>query len=210
MRSNFEEASVTVVESEDLTKSPWNLAAPGISGSPRLLDIGGVPYLTPHVQRHKLYDMRDYPSMTGLSKGLVIGAGAAPWPYLNRNAEMMPNLFVEEDKSISVQKTKISRTYDHDDSYTTEKLPTDETRNSLLGSLFVSQGKTVLSTLVANDPGLDLRPEHSHGWGEEGQGGHYHGDTTPDIVEYTGYYSLAEEVFRVDRPGYGAQLGKHG
>ena len=121
LKSIFEEASVTVVECEDLTKSPWNLAAPGISGSPRLLDIGGVSYLTPHVQRHKLYDMRDYPNMTGLSKGLVIGAGAAPWPYLNRNAEMMPNLFVEEDKSISVQKTKISRTYYHDDSYTTEK-----------------------------------------------------------------------------------------
>ena len=255
LKSNFEEASVTVVECEDLTKSPWNLAAPGISGSPRLLDIGGVPYLTPHVQRHKLYDMRDYPTMTGLSKGLVIGAGAAPWPYLNRNAEMMPNLFVEEDKSVSVQKTQIARTFDHDDSYSTEEIPKEETRNSLLGNLFVSEGKTgrvlkincrkrkgninftnclkeslekgfpelflglggvfhiasgkakfhimpdfspcplhtdkevenwlkfnempapltVLSTLVANDPGLDLRPERSHGWGEEGQGGHYHG-----------------------------------
>ena len=49
LKSNFEEASVTVVECEDLTKSPWKLAAPGISGSPKLLDIGGVPYLTPHV-----------------------------------------------------------------------------------------------------------------------------------------------------------------
>ena len=282
LRDNFEEASVTVVECEDLTKSPWNLAAPGISGSPRMLDIGGVPYLTPSVQKHKLYDMRDYPNITGLRRGLVIGAGAAPWPYLNRNAEMMPNLFVEEDKSISVQKTKISRTFDHDNSYATEKIPAEETRNSLLGNLFISEGKTgqvlkihckkrkgtlnftncmkeslekgfpgqfiglggvfhivsgrakvhimpdfspcplhtdkdveswlkfyevsapftVLSTLVAHDPGLDLRPEHSHGWGEEGQGGHYHGDTTPDMVEYRGYYSLPEEVYRVDRPIY--------
>ena len=32
LQSNFEEASVTVVECEDLTKSPWNLAAPGIIG----------------------------------------------------------------------------------------------------------------------------------------------------------------------------------
>merc|ERR1711970_591717 len=61
LKENFEEASVDVVECEDLTKSPWNLAAPGISGSPRMLDIGGVPYLTPRVQRHKLYDMKDYP-----------------------------------------------------------------------------------------------------------------------------------------------------
>ena len=280
LRDNFEEASVSVVECEDLTKSPWNLAAPGISGSPKMLDIGGVPYLTPCVQRHKLYDMRDYPNIAGLKKGLVIGAGAAPWPYLDRNAEMMPNLFVEEDKSISTQKTQISRTFDHDNSYATEKLPVAETRNSLLGNLFISEGKTgqvlkiqckkrigttnftnslkyclekgfpglflglggvfhiasgkakvhimpdfspcplntdkdvenwlkfyqvsapftCLSTLVVNDPGLDLRSEHSHGWGEEGQGGHYHGDTTPDLVEYRGYFSLPEVVYRVDRP----------
>ena len=39
--------------------------------------------------------MKDYPRMTGLDEGLVIGAGAAPWPFLDRNAEMMPNLFVK-------------------------------------------------------------------------------------------------------------------
>ena len=46
------------------------------------------------------YDMKDYPKLTGLKKGLVIGAGAAPWPFLDRCAEMMPNLFVKEDGSI--------------------------------------------------------------------------------------------------------------
>ena len=41
--------------------------------------------------------------------------------------------------------------------------------------------------------GLDLRLEHSHGFNlEKGQGGHYHYDTTPDIVEYTAYYNIAE------------------
>jgi len=289
LKENFEEASVNVVECEDLTKSPWNLAAPGISGSPRLLDIGGVPYLTPQVQRHKLYDMKDYPNITGIKKGLVIGAGAAPWPFLDRNAEMMPNLFVEEDRSVLVQNTHISRTFDHDDSYATQKLPPTETRNSLLGNLFISEGKsgqvlniycrarkgptnftnclreslekgfpgqflglggvfhiskgkakihimpdfspcplntdkevenwlkfyevsaplTVLSTMVVNDPGLDLRPEHSHGWGPEGQGGHYHGDTTPQEVEYSGFFNLPEVVFRVDRPQY-RNIASHG
>ena len=56
---------------------------------------------------------------------------------------------------------------------------------------------TVLSVMVSRDPGLDLRVEHSHGWGEDGvQGGHYHYDTTPEVVQYTGYYNLASNCYR--------------
>lgn len=52
---------------------------------------------------------------------------------------------------------------------------------------------TCLSVFVSKDPGLDLRVEHTHGLNkEQGQGGHYHYDTTADIVEYTGYFNLAE------------------
>ena len=41
--------------------------------------------------------------------------------------------------------------------------------------------------------GLDLRIEHTHGLNvEKGQGGHYHYDTTPEVVEYHGYFNLAE------------------
>ena len=35
--------------------------------------------------------------------------------------------------------------------------------------------------------------EHTHGLNKEKcQGGHYHYDTTPEEVEYTGYFNLAE------------------
>ena len=45
--------------------------------------------------------------------------------------------------------------------------------------------------------GLDLRLEHSHGFNiDNGQGGHYHYDTTPDVVEYTAYYNIAEGSIR--------------
>ena len=98
---NFSQATVSVVDCPDLTQSPWGLASKGLCGSPRLLDIGGVPFLMPLVQREKLYDMKDYPRLTGdQSSGLVIGAGAGPWPFLNRNAEMMPNFYVNKDSSI--------------------------------------------------------------------------------------------------------------
>ena len=97
---NFSTASVEVVDCPDLTQQPWSLASQGLCGSARLLDIGGVPFLMPLVMREKLYDMKDSPRLTGSPQGLVIGAGAGPWPYLNRNAEMMPNLFVNNDNSV--------------------------------------------------------------------------------------------------------------
>ena len=298
LSANYHDVSVTVVDCPDLTQPPWGLAAPGLGGSPRLLDVGGVPYLIPLVQRDRLYDMRDYPALCEVDKSLIIGAGAAPWPYLGRCAEMMPNLFVKEDGSV-VQETHIARTHDHDGSYSVEKLPGTETRNSLLGNLFLCQGEpgrvvrveckkrtgdknlvtamreallegfpgqsigvggvfhiaagkvkihvmpdfsacpldtdqdvenwlkfyemsapfTVLSVLLANDPGLDVRVEHSHGWstaagpeeegaGQGGGGGHYHTDTTPDEIHYVGYFNMGERCYRVDRPGREAKFDR--
>jgi len=66
------------------------------------------------------------------------------------------------------------------------------------------------SVLVSADPGLDLRVEHSHGWSLDGksEGGHYHYDLDPNAVEYHGYYALAHNLFRVDRPTSTHQLGR--
>ena len=88
---NFEDVEVSVVECPDLTQEPFNLASKGLCGNSRVLDIGGVPYLVPLAQKNKLYDMKDYPKLTGMSSKddcLIIGAGAAPWTYLERNAEV--------------------------------------------------------------------------------------------------------------------------
>lgn len=48
--------------------------------------------------------------------------------------------------------------------------------------------------------GLDLRVEHTHGFSHHGEGGHYYTDTTPNTVEYLGYFLPAEFVYRIDRP----------
>ncbi|GAV05857.1 hypothetical protein RvY_15923-2 [Ramazzottius varieornatus] len=64
-----------------------------------------------------------------------------------------------------------------------------------------------MSVFVSEDPGWDLRCEHTHGYGvpdaegsSQNRGGHYHYDTTPDEVEYVGYFGCAETLYRIDRP----------
>ena len=64
----------------------------GLCGKPRLLDVGGVPYLVPLPQLDKLYDIKTFPEMcdmTGSDECLVVGAGAAPYTFLDRNAEVL-------------------------------------------------------------------------------------------------------------------------
>jgi len=57
-----------------------------------------------------------------------------------------------------------------------------------------------LSSFVSHDPGLDIRVEHTHCFSNHGEGGHYHHDTTPEQVDYLGYFSPAEIFYRIDKP----------
>ncbi|CAG9994390.1 unnamed protein product [Clonostachys byssicola] len=67
-----------------------------------------------------------------------------------------------------------------------------------------------LSVLHSGDDGdLDVRPEHTHCFtadrveeGETRKGGHYHYDIeeTKDVVEYEGWFNVAETVYRIDKP----------
>ncbi len=53
------------------------------------------------------------------------------------------------------------------------------------------------SVFISKDPGMELRTEHTHGFSEHGDAGHYHYDVTPDDVEYVGYFNLAEGKYVV-------------
>lgn len=64
------------------------------------------------------------------------------------------------------------------------------------------------SILVSKENGLDLRLEHSHGYGKD-CGGHYHYDTTPDTVVYEAYYNVADYIYRVDRPKESHGFGRN-
>ncbi|GBN58145.1 Ester hydrolase C11orf54 [Araneus ventricosus] len=61
-------------------------------------------------------------------------------------------------------------------------------------------------TLV--EVGLNLRVEHTHCFSDHGVGGHYHEDTTPEDVEYEGYFNLAETLYRIDQPYEVFDFGK--
>lgn len=57
-----------------------------------------------------------------------------------------------------------------------------------------------LGTFVSNEADLDLRLQHFHSFSRHGEGGHYHYDTTPDTVEYEGYFAVGHRIVRIDKP----------
>ncbi|XP_036381308.1 ester hydrolase C11orf54 homolog [Megalops cyprinoides] len=81
--------------------------------------------------------------------------------------------------------------------------------NKWLKHFTVSAPLICQSVLVSRDPGLDLRVEHTHCFSHHGEGGHYYIDTTPDTVEYLGYFMPAEFIYRIDRPQNTHVIGRY-
>uniref|UniRef100_A0A914C3J3 DUF1907 domain-containing protein n=1 Tax=Acrobeloides nanus TaxID=290746 RepID=A0A914C3J3_9BILA len=75
-----------------------------------------------------------------------------------------------------------------------------EEKNTDFLKFFEMNAPIVCTTVFHSyDPGLSLRLEHTHCFSEHGDGGHYHHDTTPDIVEYEGYFLPADQLYRIDQ-----------
>lgn len=66
----------------------------------------------------------------------------------------------------------------------------------------VGPGLTCFPVFLTGDPlqgVMNLRLEHTHFISWDGKSaGHYHHTTTPDEVEYEGYFNLATDVFRIN------------
>ena len=60
----------------------------GLGGSPRLIDVGGVPYLIPVADRKKLYDLAEVARLAELPGAFVIGAGAGSSRVAGVNCEV--------------------------------------------------------------------------------------------------------------------------
>ncbi|XP_004364337.1 ester hydrolase C11 [Capsaspora owczarzaki ATCC 30864] len=281
LQANFANASATPVEvCPDLTAAPYHLAAPGINGSPRLADVGGVPYLIPTANRNVLFDLQEVATKVDLPGAFFIGAGAGSWKYIGTNCELMPNVHLGASNNLTTtaivahDKCEL-RPYD-----TTQvgvlcnvlasegvRGPVVHVKASVrtgpkdflsclhqaivsrygqqgvgLGGVFViREGKAkihvmpdfspvplcsdaevdqwlkfyemqsplvCLSTMVSGDLGLDLRLTHTHCFSNHGEGGHYHYDTTPEVVEYEGYLVPAEHIYRIGRPQVTHKVGR--
>ena len=77
------------MDSPDFRQAPFHLASEGLSGSPRLADVGGPPYLVPTVQRHKVYNLTDVAKEIKLPGCTFIGAGAGSSRLAGCNCELM-------------------------------------------------------------------------------------------------------------------------
>eukprot|EP01083_Nonionella_stella_P284395 968169_1 len=89
LKRRFENVEVDVRECPDLTT--WGLAAPGICGSPRMVDVGGEPFLYNPTKRHKRFDLSDVVRNAELEKGFIFGPAATSSVSLGCNAELMVN-----------------------------------------------------------------------------------------------------------------------
>ena len=81
-------------------------------GNPKLVDVGGPPYLAPNPNMDKLYDTRDVPAMIGTvdRNQLILGPGAGSHDYLKTNSEFVANVLVSSAGEALVQKSKGAQT----------------------------------------------------------------------------------------------------
>lgn len=78
---------LTPIARVTLALCPKNLFI-GLTGNPKLVEIGGPPYLVPLVQRDKLYDLAALAGHLRRDPAYLAGAGAGPWPFINVNCEV--------------------------------------------------------------------------------------------------------------------------
>ncbi|XP_053985125.1 ester hydrolase C11orf54 homolog [Hylaeus anthracinus] len=92
--------------------------------------------------------------------------------------------------------------------FSTTPLKTEAQLNNWLHFYNMSTPLVAVGTFVNSEHNLDLRVQHFHSFSNHGEGGHYHIDTTPETIEYLGYFNLGTTFYRVDQPTSALQFGK--
>uniref|UniRef100_A0A3Q3EB15 Chromosome 11 open reading frame 54 n=1 Tax=Labrus bergylta TaxID=56723 RepID=A0A3Q3EB15_9LABR len=212
LEENFAEVQVSVVECPDLTKEPFHFPVKGLCGNPRITDVGGVPYLVPLVQKDKEYNMNTISKELELPGAFMLGAAGLEVRAKKRTGghslvtslrKTLEGQYPEKSLALGgtfiIQKGK-AKIHIMPREFSVCPLHSNDDVNNWLKHFEVSAPLICQSVLVSRDPGLDLRVEHTHCFSHHGEGGHYYIDTTPDSVEYLGYFLPAEFVYRIDRP----------
>ncbi|XP_046744526.1 ester hydrolase C11orf54 homolog [Diprion similis] len=140
--ANFAEVTIDVVDCPDLTQRPFSLAESGLGGGTKLIEIGGISYLFPHVNREKVYDIKSIiQNIDHSGKAFIIGAGVGPWPLVNSNCELMMNMSISPAENSTKNATHICMVDKGDGKCVDQTLSSSETRFSISANLFLSEGK---------------------------------------------------------------------
>ena len=78
-------------------------------------------------------------------------------------------------------------------------LNTDEELNNWLTFHEMPAPLIALGDFVSQQTDFKLRYQHFHCFSKHNHGGHYHYDVTPEIVEYEGYFNVAERIVLIDK-----------
>lgn len=79
----------------------------------------------------KRYESKDF---------FIAGAGAGPWPLVEKNCEGIINLKVNSN-GLTRNETHYCKLNETGSDYILQKVPSNETRSALLGNLFLSEGR---------------------------------------------------------------------
>ncbi|XP_072749061.1 ester hydrolase C11orf54 homolog [Anoplolepis gracilipes] len=92
LKSNFEEVTVEWVDCPDLTKEPFNLAAPGLCGDPTLVEMGGMSTLFPRPITPFTYNLKKFLETCYDDDDIfVIGASVYPRKSNGQFGELIMN-----------------------------------------------------------------------------------------------------------------------
>lgn len=92
--------------------------------------------------------------------------------------------------------------------FSTTPLNNVQQLNDWLRFYNMSTPLVAVGTFVSSETDLDLRVQHFHSFSQHGEGGHYHIDTTPETIEYLGYFNLGNNLYRIDQPEKSLKFGK--
>ncbi|XP_015172505.1 PREDICTED: ester hydrolase C11orf54 homolog [Polistes dominula] len=92
--------------------------------------------------------------------------------------------------------------------FSTTPLDTLQQLDDWLKFYNMSTPLVAVGTFVSSETDLDLRVQHFHSFSNHGEGGHYHIDTTPETIEYLGYFNLGNNLYRIDQPAKSLKFGK--
>jgi hypothetical protein len=140
LESNFGSSSASVSVPPDLSLPPFHLAGRGLSGNPRVADIGGTKNLFPGFNLEKRYDLLDISALMDMESGVLVGAGAGPFYDVGQNIELMPNIAFGSASGSELRNcTRYAKVLD-DGSALCDKIGTS-TGCALMCNLFGSDGE---------------------------------------------------------------------